>query len=66
MASRGFCFPSLDDHPVSGQIPAIYTKVAAGRHRVFCDKQLVGEIDVPAGGDIQKTIRRGPDGKPRF
>jgi serine/threonine-protein kinase len=66
MSSRGFCFPSLDDHPVSGQIPAVYAKVAPGRHRVYCDKQLVGEIEVPPGASLQRTIKPGPDGKPRF
>jgi serine/threonine-protein kinase len=66
MASQGFCFPSLDDEPVSGQVPAVYPKVIAGRHRVYCDKQLVGEIDVPPGGHVERTIRRGPDGKPAF
>jgi hypothetical protein len=66
MSSRAFCFPSLDDEPVTGQSPVSYPKVTPGRHRVFCDKQLVGEIDVPPGGDILRTIKRGSDGKPRF
>jgi eukaryotic-like serine/threonine-protein kinase len=66
MSSRGFCFPSLDDQPVSGQSLAIYSKVAPGRHRVYCDKQLVGEIDVAPGARVEKNIKRGDDGKPRF
>jgi len=66
MASRAFCFPSLDDTPVSKQSPAVYPRVAAGKHRVYCDGKLVGEIDVPPGGDVEKTIRPGPDRKPVF
>jgi serine/threonine-protein kinase len=66
MSSQAFCFPSLDDQPVSGQSPAIYSKVAAGRHRVYCDKHLVGEIDVAPGATVQKNIKKDDHGKPRF
>jgi tRNA A-37 threonylcarbamoyl transferase component Bud32 len=66
MSWRAFCFPSLDDEPVTRQSPVSYPKVTPGRHRVFCDKQLVGEIEVLPGGHMRKTILRGSDGKPLF
>jgi hypothetical protein len=66
MSSRGFCFPSLDDEPVTGQSQVRYLDVTPGRHRVYCDKQLVGEIEVHPGPDMVKRIMPGPDGKPHF
>jgi hypothetical protein len=45
-----------------------YEGVAPGRHKVFCTrnkggaKELVGEIDLPAGARVQRTVTQ-KDGK---
>jgi hypothetical protein len=66
MSTRGLCFPSLDDEPVLKRTPVVYASVTAGRHRVYCDGKLVGEIEVPAGSAITRIIKVDRDGKPRL
>jgi hypothetical protein len=60
-ATGGFCFPTLDDHPAADLMP-VYRNVAPGTHRVYCrrtkgsPRELAGEVDVPAGGRIERTV----------
>jgi hypothetical protein len=71
-AWRGFCYPSLDDEPVSGRLPAEYPRVTPGKHQVFCSPDRagprlpVGEIVVEPGSSIEKHIKPGADRSPRF
>jgi serine/threonine-protein kinase len=60
-ATGAICYPSLDAEPPSVFMPR-YEGVAPGRHKVFCTrnkggaKELVGEIDLPAGARVQRTV----------
>jgi hypothetical protein len=60
-AKGGFCFPSLDDHPVRDLMP-VFREVPAGKHKIFCSrtkaspKELVGEVDLPPGARIERTV----------
>jgi hypothetical protein len=60
-AKGGFCYPSLDDHPARDLMP-VFRNVPAGKHRVYCSRtkqsarELVGHIDLPPGGRIERTI----------
>lgn len=60
-AKGGFCYPSLDDQPASDLMP-VFHDVAPGRHKVYCSrnkqsaKELAGEIDLPPGGRIERTV----------
>ena len=66
-ATGAICYPSLDEEPASVFMPR-YENVAAGRHKIFCarnkdgDKELVGEIDLPPGAKIERTVTQ-KDGK---
>jgi serine/threonine-protein kinase len=66
-ATGAICYPSLDAEPPSIFMPR-YEGVAPGRHKVFCTrnkggaKELVGEIDLPAGARVQRTVTQ-KDGK---
>jgi len=60
-ATGAICYPSLDAEPASVFMPR-YQGVAPGRHRVFCTrnkgghKELVGEIELPAGAKVERTV----------
>lgn len=60
-AKGGFCYPSLDDQP-AGDLMPVFHDVAPGKHRVYCSrtkqsaKELAGEIDLPPGGRIERTV----------
>jgi hypothetical protein len=60
-AKGGFCFPTLDDHPVRDLMP-VFRDLPVGKHKVFCartkssPKELVGEIDLPPGARIERTV----------
>jgi serine/threonine-protein kinase len=60
-AKGGFCYPSLDDQP-AGDLMPVFHDVAPGRHKVYCSrtkqsaKELAGEIDLPPGGRIERTV----------
>ena len=66
-ATGAICYPSLDDHAASVFMPR-YEGVAPGRHKIFCArnkggaKELVGEIDLPAGARVERTVTQ-KDGK---
>jgi len=66
-ATGAICYPSLDAEPVSVFMPR-YEGVAPGRHKIFCardkngSKELVGEIDVPPGARVERTVTQR-DGK---
>lgn len=60
-SARAFCYPSLDDHPVTSVNPR-YVNVPAGTHQVWCslsprgDRQLVGVIEVLEGRVSRRVI----------
>lgn len=60
-AKGGFCYPSLDDQP-AGDLMPVFHDVAPGKHKVYCSrtkqsaKELAGEIDLPPGGRIERTV----------
>ncbi len=60
-AKGGFCYPSLDDQPARDLMP-VFRDVAPGKHKVYCSrtkqsaKELAGEIDLPPGGRIERTV----------
>jgi eukaryotic-like serine/threonine-protein kinase len=60
-AKGAFCYPSLDDHP-PGELMPVFRDVPPGKHKVFCSrtkqspKELAGEIDLPPGGKIERTV----------
>jgi hypothetical protein len=66
-ATGAICYPSLDAEPASVFMPR-YQGVAPGRHKIFCArnkggaKDLVGEIDLPPGARIERTVTQ-KDGK---
>jgi eukaryotic-like serine/threonine-protein kinase len=66
-ATGAICYPSLDAEPPSIFMPR-YEGVAPGWHKVFCTrnkggvKELVGEIDLPPGARVQRTVTQ-KDGK---
>ena len=66
-ATGAICYPSLDAEPPTIFMPR-YEGVAPGQHKVFCTrnkggaKELVGEIDLPAGARVQRTVTQ-KDGK---
>ena len=66
-ATGAICYPSLDAEPPSIFMPR-YEGVTPGRHKVFCTrnkggaKELVGEIDLPPGARVQRTVTQ-KDGK---
>ena len=66
-ATGAICYPSLDDQPASVFMPR-YEDVAPGRHEIFCARnkggarELVGEIDLPAGAKVERTVTQA-DGK---
>ena len=66
-ATGAICYPSLDAEPPSIFMPR-YEGLAPGPHKVFCTrnqggaKELVGEIDVPPGARVQRTVTQ-KDGK---
>jgi eukaryotic-like serine/threonine-protein kinase len=66
-ATGAICYPSLDDQPASVFMPR-YEGVAPGRHKIFCARnkggarELVGEIDLPAGAKVERTVTQA-DGK---
>ena len=66
-ATGAICYPSLDAEPPTIFMPR-YEGVAPGQHKVFCTrnkggaKELVGEIDLPPGARVQRTVTQ-KDGK---
>lgn len=60
-ARGGFCYPSLDDHPVADLMP-VFRDLSPGKHKVYCSrskgghKELAGEIDLPPGAIIERTV----------
>jgi hypothetical protein len=66
-ATGAICYPSLDNEPLSVFMPR-YEGVTPGRHKIFCarnkggPKELVGEIDLPPGAKIERTVTQ-KDGK---
>lgn len=60
-ATGAICYPSLDDHPATVFMPR-YQRVPAGRHTIYCtrnkggQRELVGEIDLPPGAKIERTV----------
>jgi len=60
-ATGAICYPSLDDKPAFVFMPR-YEGVAPGRHKIFCSrnkggaKELVGEIDLPPGARVERTV----------
>ncbi len=60
-AKGAFCYPSLDDLPTRDLMP-VFHDIAPGKHRVYCSrtkqstKELAGEIDLPPGGRIERTV----------
>jgi len=60
-AKGGFCDPSLDEQP-AGDLMPVFHDVAPGKHKVYCSrtrqspKELAGEIDLPPGGRIERTV----------
>jgi hypothetical protein len=66
-ATGAICYPSLDDPPATMFMPR-YPNVPAGHHTVYCtrnkggQKELVGEIDLPPGAKIERTVTQA-DGK---
>ena len=60
-ATGAICYPSLDGEPASVFMPR-YQGVAPGRHKIFCarnkggPKELVGEIELPAGARVERTV----------
>ncbi|MGB8297184.1 MAG: serine/threonine-protein kinase [Polyangia bacterium] len=60
-ATGAICYPSLDAEPTSVFMPR-YQDVAPGRHKIFCTrnkagpKELVGEIDLPPGAKVERTV----------
>ncbi len=60
-ATGAICYPSLDAEPPSIFMPR-YEGVAPGPHKIFCTrnkggaKELVGEIDLPPGAKVQRTV----------
>jgi hypothetical protein len=66
-ATGAICYPSLDDQPATVFMPR-YQGIPAGRHAIYCTrnkggpKELVGEIDLPPGAKIERTVTQA-DGK---
>jgi serine/threonine-protein kinase len=66
-ATGAICYPSLDDQPASVFMPR-YQGITAGRHTIYCtrnkggQKELVGEIELPPGAKIERTVTQ-IDGK---
>jgi hypothetical protein len=58
---NGFCYPSLDEQPVK-DLWQVFRDIPAGKHKVYCSrtkqspKEFVGEIDLPAGAWIERTV----------
>jgi hypothetical protein len=60
-AKGGFCYPSLDDHPVGDLMP-VFRDIPPGKHKIYCSrakgspKEFAGEVDLPPGGRIERTV----------
>jgi hypothetical protein len=60
-AKGGFCYPSLDDHPVGDLMP-VFRDITPGKHKVYCSrtkqsrKEFAGEVDLPPGARIERTV----------
>ena len=71
LASMGFCHPSLDDRPTTGETVVEYPDVPPGKHRVYCAEKPegprlpAGEIDVIPGARVERTIK-WTEGKPHL
>ncbi len=60
-AKGGFCYPSLDDHPVGNLMP-VFRDLAPGKHTIYCSRtkqsprERVGEVDLIPGARIERTV----------
>jgi hypothetical protein len=60
-AKGGFCYPTLDDHPVAELMP-VFRNVLPGMHKIYCSRtkesprELVGEIELLPGARLEHTV----------
>jgi len=60
-AKGGFCYPTLDEHPVAELMP-VFHNVAPGMHKIYCSRtkqsprELVGEVELLPGARLEHTV----------
>jgi serine/threonine-protein kinase len=60
-AKGGFCYPTLDEHPVAELMP-VFHNVAPGMHKIYCSRtkqsprELVSEVELLPGARLEHTV----------
>ena len=60
-AKGGFCYPTLDEHPVAELMP-VFHNVPPGIHKIYCSRtkqsprELVSEVELLPGARLEHTV----------